>query len=64
MPGKNVLLQPGQLLFTEGDPSNGMYLVRKGDFDIFMHKDGSDVVLAKVGPGSMVGEMAFFDKKM
>lgn len=63
MPGKNVLLQPGQLLFTEGDPSNGMYLVRKGDFDIFMHKDGSDVVLAKVGPGSMIGEMAFFDKK-
>jgi CRP-like cAMP-binding protein len=61
--GKNVILKPGQLLFKEGEASNGMFLVRKGDFDIFMHKDGTDVVLAKVGPGAMIGEMALFDKK-
>lgn len=63
MAGKNLLLQPGQVLFKEGEASNGMFLVRKGDFDIVMHKDGTDVVLAKVGPGSMIGEMALFDKK-
>lgn len=63
MAGKNVILKEGQLLFKEGDSSNGMFLVRKGDFDIFMHRDGNDIVLAKVGPGSMIGEMALFDKK-
>lgn len=63
MAGKNIILKEGQLLFKEGDASNGMFLVRKGDFEIYLHRDGNDVLLAKVGPGAMIGEMALFDKK-
>ena len=61
--GKNVILKPGQLLFKEGEESNGMFLVRSGDFEIYMKKDETEVLLAKVGPGAMIGETALFDKK-
>lgn len=56
-------LEKGQLLFKEGDPSDSMYVVKRGRIAITKTKGDSEVELANKGPGQMFGEMAFFDQK-
>ncbi len=63
MSGKNTILKPGDLLFRVGDSSDGMYLIRKGQILVYLDKGGTEIPLATIGPGSMLGEMALFDKK-
>lgn len=63
MAGSNLMLKPGQVLFHEGDKSDGMYLIRKGELQVYLEKGDQEVKLAVVGAGSMIGEMALFDKK-
>jgi len=63
MAGSNLLLQDEQVLFAEGDEADGMFLVRRGELKVFLERDGTEVKLATVGTGGMIGEMAFFDKK-
>lgn len=50
-------------LFREGDAPDAMYVVKSGKFAILKTKSNSEIVLAEIGPGAMVGEMAFFDAK-
>ncbi|PIS11360.1 MAG: porin [Bdellovibrio sp. CG10_big_fil_rev_8_21_14_0_10_47_8] len=50
-------------LFREGDPPDSMYVVKSGKFAVVKTKQTSEIVLAEIGPGAMVGEMAFFDNK-
>jgi CRP/FNR family cyclic AMP-dependent transcriptional regulator len=50
-------------LFREGDAPDAMYVVKSGKFNVVKTKQNSEVVLAEIGPGAMVGEMAFFDDK-
>lgn len=57
------MLKTGDVLFHEGDQSDGMYLVRKGDILVYLEKSGEELKLAKVTAGAMIGEMALFDKK-
>lgn len=61
--GKNLLLKPNQILFKTGEKSNGMFIVRRGKLKVFLQESKSEVTLAEVGPGSMIGEMALFDHK-
>lgn len=50
-------------LFREGDPPDAMYVIKSGKFAVVKTKQTSEIVLAEIGPGAMVGEMAFFDNK-
>lgn len=50
-------------LFREGDAPDAMYIVKSGQLAVTKTKGTSEVVLAEIGPGAMVGEMAIFDKK-
>lgn len=63
MAGKNKILKPGEMLFRAGENSDGMYILRKGQIQIFLDKGGTEIVLATVGSGGMIGEMSLFDKK-
>lgn len=63
MAGKNFKVPKNKVLFKAGDPSDGMYLVRVGEMAVYLEKDGSEVTLAKVPAGGMIGEMALFDNK-
>jgi len=56
-------LKKGEILFREGDPSEAMYVVKSGRIAITKAKGESDVTLAELGPGDLLGEMAFFDEK-
>jgi CRP-like cAMP-binding protein len=48
----------GQVIFQEGDPGEVMYIVIEGEVDITVHGK----VLASLGPGGILGEMALIDK--
>ena len=40
-----------------------MFLVRKGELQVFVTQGSKEVNLAVVGAGGMIGEMALFDQK-
>ncbi len=58
-----ITLQDGQYLFRENDPSDALYVVKSGKVEITKAKGNSEIVLAEIGPGGMLGEMAFFDNR-
>jgi CRP/FNR family transcriptional regulator, cyclic AMP receptor protein len=55
-----VRLEPGEVLFKNGDPSACMYVVRSGTLTI---RSGS-VIYENVGPGGIVGEMGIVETHM
>lgn len=59
--GKRI--EKDHYLFREGDPPDAMYVIKSGKFGVVKTKGNSEIVLAELGPGAMVGEMAFFDNK-
>lgn len=50
-------------LFREGDAPDAMYIIKSGSLAVTKTKGTSEVVLAEIKTGAMVGEMAIFDKK-
>ncbi len=56
-------LQKDHYLFREGDPPDAMYVLKSGRLAVVKTKSNSEVLLAELNPGAMVGEMAFFDNK-
>ena len=63
MAGKSIVLQPTQVVFKEGEPSNGMFIVRAGELEVYLEKDDQIISLASVSVGGMIGEMALFDQQ-
>lgn len=50
-------------LFREGDAPDAMYILKTGELAITKTKGTSEIILATLSPGGMVGEMAIFDMK-
>src|SRR5512140_2093739 len=54
--------EPGELLFHEGDPCAGLFVIESGNVRIFKSSaSGREQVLAIDGPGSSVAELPVFD---
>lgn len=53
-----IILQPGEKLFDVGDESECMYYVVKGLLEFSKVQDGKTLVIGKVGPGELLGEMS------
>lgn len=52
----------GELLFTEGDPCAGLFIIESGRVRIFKSSpNGREQMLAVEGPGSSVAELPLFD---
>jgi CRP/FNR family cyclic AMP-dependent transcriptional regulator len=52
----------GQLLFTEGEPSDHLYVVRRGRVRILVRSmHGDDMTLSVLGPGDVIGELSMID---
>jgi putative ABC transport system ATP-binding protein len=52
-------LAGGDLLFSEGDPGDYVYVVERGEVALVRRRrDGTDEVFSRVGPGSYFGELA------
>ncbi len=52
--------QPGQIVFKEGDPGDGVYVILKGTVEIAVGQ-GQRRVLTVMGDGEFFGEMAVID---
>ncbi len=48
----------GSVLVRQGDPTNELYIVLAGRFRVTL--DGRPGVIAEIGPGEPIGELAFF----
>src|SRR5215472_17123474 len=52
----------GELLFSEGEPCSGLYVVASGRVRIFkLSPNGREQVLAVDGPGASIAELPVFD---
>jgi two-component system, NtrC family, sensor histidine kinase HydH len=54
---------PGEQIFKEGDPGDGIYIVKSGSVQISAMAAGQHVVFARVPPGEVFGEMAVLDNQ-
>jgi ABC-type lipoprotein export system ATPase subunit len=57
--------EAGTMILTEGTNADSFYIVTKGTVEVILPRpDQSDVVTLQLGPGKILGEMAFFhDRK-
>ena len=54
--------RPGDVLFREGDPGASLMIVLEGQLVARVRTDaGTEEEIARLGPGEVVGEMAFID---
>jgi signal transduction histidine kinase len=60
--GEPRSVRAGEVIFTEGDPGNGMYVIEQGRVEIAARvNDDERRVLARLEPGAIFGEMAVLD---
>ena len=51
----------GELIFSEGDPANGLYMLFTGRAKVFkLSLEGKEQILHIIGPGEPFGEVALF----
>ena len=62
MSNKVISMKKGDDLFFEGDTPNAMYVIKKGRLAITKKKGNTNITLAELKTGDLLGEMAFFDK--
>lgn len=53
-----VSFDAGKIVVREGDPGEALYLLRKGEVEVFTLRDGERIHLATLGPGACFGEVA------
>lgn len=58
--GESVSKYPGTHLFREGEEARSAYLIEHGQIDLYRTTDGTKRVVARVGPGSVLGDIAMF----
>jgi CRP-like cAMP-binding protein len=58
---RRVRFSGGDRIFSQGDRSDGAFLVVAGTVEIRADQDGESYTLAEIGPGSLFGEMGLLD---
>ncbi len=56
-----IQLPAGALLFEEGDQGDHAYVIDEGDIEILKITDDREVLIARRGPGEVIGEMALIE---
>jgi CRP-like cAMP-binding protein len=56
-------LRKGEILFSRGDPADGMYVLKKGRLEIYLENHDAKLGLALISPGGVVGEVSLLDHK-
>ncbi len=55
-------LQPGDLLISEGDRADDIFVVISGELEVTKRSGTSEIPLARVGPGAIQGELAALER--
>lgn len=58
--GEPVSKYPGTHLFREGAAAASAYIVRSGQVDLYRTSGGKQLLISRVGPGSVLGDIAMF----
>jgi CRP/FNR family transcriptional regulator len=59
---QRLAFEKNQLIFNEGDPGNGFYIVEKGKVKIYkLSLEGKEQILHIYGPGKPFGEVPVFE---
>lgn len=58
---EHVRLLAGSILFEEGDDGDHAYVIQEGEIDILKITGEREVLIARRGPGDVIGEMALLD---
>ena len=53
----------GQILFREGDPSDGVFRLLAGIVDVVRELDGDLILLGTIGGGQFIGEMGVVENR-
>ncbi len=51
---------PGTHLFKEGEESVAAYVVKAGEVELYRPRPEGDLVVGRVGPGAVIGDIALF----
>jgi len=57
------ILQPGEILFRQGDIGDCMYVVQEGDAEVIRAEDGHETRVAIMRAGDLFGEMAIIQRE-
>lgn len=55
-------LEPGEVLFRQGDRADSLYIVRDGFLEVLGEGAGAGRILVLLGRGQSVGEMSLLDR--
>jgi len=58
---ERLTLTRGEYLLRRGEPGGDIYLVEEGTLEVVDSRSTPEVILAVIGAGAMVGELAFVD---
>ncbi len=58
--GEYVDKYPGTHLFREGEESIAAYVVKAGEVELYRSRPDGDLVVGRVGPGTVIGDIALF----
>ncbi len=58
----HISFEAGEVIFSEGDAGDIMYVVTEGLVQIQKRTSSGPLLLSKLGPGEFIGEMAVIDK--
>jgi len=47
----------GEIIFHEGDPGGDIYIIKTGEVKVFQLRGGSEILLAQLGQGELLGAM-------
>jgi len=57
-----IHLAAGELLITEGDQADDLFVVVSGELDVTKRSGNAEIPLARVGPGAIQGELAALER--
>jgi len=60
---ETVNFRAGQLLFKEGDEGGDLYVIRRGRVVVYRERNQTEIVLAEVGPGEVLGTMTLLNNE-
>jgi len=61
--GERKTIKAGEIVFEEGDKGDIAYLIFKGQVEIFRASGNQERILATLGRGEIIGEMALIDNQ-
>jgi CRP-like cAMP-binding protein len=60
--GRVEQVREGEFLIRENERDSRLYSVEEGHLDVVVNRQGQPAVVATVGPGEILGEVAFIDE--